>query len=197
MTDWDKQYREADTPWDHGEPAPPLRELLEDRPEAAWGDGTVLVPGCGRGHDAAALARAGKRVLGLDVSPRAVDEARVLHAGVDGLEFVCGDLLDPELREEHPISAVWEHTCFCAIPVEMRADYVAALAAWLPAEGRLMGVFFLDPKVEDGPPFGVERAELEALFRGDFDCVWEASPRRVFASRADCVELMVEMVRRP
>lgn len=197
MTDWDECYREADTPWDHGEPAPPLLELLDARPEAGWGDGTILVPGCGRGHDAALLAGTGRRVLGLDVSARAVAEARDLHAGLDGLEFLCGDLTDPALREEHPVGAVWEHTCFCAIPVEMRPDYVAALAAWLPPGGRLMGVFFLDPKVETGPPFGVARDELESLFRGDFEWVWEARPRRVFESRADCVELMVEMVRRP
>ncbi len=93
MTDWDAQYRDRDTPWDHGEAAPPLTELLETRPAAIWGDGTVLVPGCGRGHDAALLARTGKRVLGLDLSARAVDEARELHAGVEGLEFVSSDPL--------------------------------------------------------------------------------------------------------
>ena len=196
MTDWDAQYRDAATPWDHGEPAPPLLELLETRPETEWGDGTILVPGCGRGHDAAFLAKSGKRVLGLDLSPRAVEEAQGLHAGVEGLEFLCGDLTDPAAREGHLIGAVWEHTCFCAIPLEMRLDYVAAMAEWLQPGGRLLGVFFLDPKVEAGPPFGVEREELGALFEADFEIVREARPKRVFASRVDGVELLVEMVRR-
>jgi SAM-dependent methyltransferase len=197
MTDWDARYREGETPWDHGEAAPPLLELLERRPGVNWGDGPVLVPGCGRGHDAAVLAKSGRGVLGLDVSRRAVEEARELHAGVAGLEFVHGDLMDPAVRDGRPITAVWEHTCFCAIPLEMRPAYVETMAAWLPAGGRLAGVFFLDPKVECGPPFGVEREELGALFGADFEIVWEARPGRVFESRADGIELLVEMVRRP
>lgn len=54
-----------------------------------------------------------------------------------------------------------------------------------------------DPQVEPGPPFGVERSELDALFGDDFEVVWETRPERVFASRAGGVELPVEMLRRP
>lgn len=197
MTDWEARYRDVDTPWDHGEPAPPLLELLDREPVVEWGAGPVLVPGCGHGHDAAHLARTGQRVLGLDISPRAVEGARERYGEVKGLEFLEGDLMDPETRVGRPISAVWEHTCFCAIEVEARPAYVAALAAWLPPGGRLMGVFFLDPRVECGPPFGVERAELRDLFAADFEWVWEAEPKRVFPSRADGAELLVEMVRSP
>lgn len=195
MTDWEAQYRDGDTPWDHGAGAPPLEELLETRPGEIWGDRGVLVPGCGRGHDAAMLARAGYRVTGLDLSGRAVAEARDLYGALPGLEFLHGDLMEPALRDGRSISAVWEHTCFCAIPVESRPAYVESLAAWLPPGGRLLGVFYLDPKVESGPPFGVERAELISLFGDCFDLVWEARPSRVFESRADGVELLVEMLR--
>ena len=197
MTDWEAQYQAGDTPWDHGEAAPPLHELLETRPAEIWGSGAVLVPGCGRGHDAALLARAGHRVIGIDLSARALEEARRLYGDLAGLDFVVGDFLSGTLEVGEPVSAIWEHTCFCAIPLESRGAYAAAAARLLPAGGRLNGVFFLDPKVEEGPPFGVERDELEPIFRESFDFRWEARPTRVFSSREDGMELMVEMVRRP
>ena len=197
MTDWEAQYRDGDTPWDHGVGAPPLEELLEIRPRTIWGDRGILVPGCGRGHDAAMLARAGYRVLGLDLSGRAIEEARGLYGDLPGLEFAQGDLLDPAVRDGRTVSAVWEHTCFCALPVAARPGYVAAAADWLEPGGRLLGVFYLDPQVESGPPFGMERAELDTLFGDAFAVVWETRPGRIFESRAGGVELLVEMLRRP
>ena len=46
--DWEQNYRENNTPWDKGAPAPPLADWLNGRAL----QGEILVPGCGAGHDA-------------------------------------------------------------------------------------------------------------------------------------------------
>ena len=56
-TDWEAHYQANDTPWDKGEPSPGLVDWLAAHP--AVPRGTVLVPGCGMGHDVRAWAAAG------------------------------------------------------------------------------------------------------------------------------------------
>ena len=76
---WDHRYREGSDAWELGQPAPPLQAFLQHHPMAPEPPGRVLVPGCGRGHEAALLAAAGFAALGLDFSAEALAEAQRLH----------------------------------------------------------------------------------------------------------------------
>ena len=188
MTDWENRYRTGDTPWEKGRSAPALKELLGALELEDWGAGPVLVPGCGLGHDVRALAVLGIPVLGLDVSPTAVDRAREFpRAGAEIYEV--GDFLDPAWRAGREFSALWEHTCFCAIDPGERGRYAAAAAACLPAGGLLAGVFFLNPfdpgEEACGPPFGVTVEELETLFSPWFERVDGWVPHGAFAGREE------------
>jgi len=141
----------------------------------------VLVPGCGLGHDASQVRSIARtEVLGLDVAEEAIEQAKLLYHG-RGLAWAVGDLF------EWPGSydLVLEHTCFCAIPIERRADYVAAMARLIPAGGHLLGIFFLNPdhEGEEGPPFGVTFRELEEFFEEDFQLIWSKEPEQTFAGR--------------
>jgi SAM-dependent methyltransferase len=192
--DWEQNYRDGVFPWDKGEPAPPLLQVLEEWPRDWWGEGPVLVPGCGRGHDVELLRREGMAAVGLDVSTSALGLARELY-GDDG-QWMVGDLFDAGLAAELKVGAVWEHTCFCAIDPERRPDYVLAMASLLPPGGRLIGVFYLDPGVEEGPPFGSTREEIEGLFEGLFERGREEIPHRCYPSR-EGREWLVEFIRKP
>ena len=196
---WEECYQEGEFPWDLGEPAPPLTELLEERPAAIWGEGPVLVPGCGRGHDAAALHRSGREVLGLDLAPSALARAASLYGQPDGLRWLEGDFFDPALAEAHRVGGIFEHTCFCAILPAERKEYVEAAARWLGPGGRLVAVFFLDPpRREDGaagPPFAASRDEIREVFGDHFRFDREGTPGRVDAERVG-MEWVVEMVRK-
>ncbi|NNC88862.1 MAG: methyltransferase domain-containing protein [Akkermansiaceae bacterium] len=199
--DWESSYLDGDWPWDLGEPAPPLLDLLANRPPEIWGPGPVLVPGCGRGHDAHALAAAGHSVLALDLSPTAVDLAAARYRATRGLTFMTGDFLDPDLAAGHgPASAIFEHTCFCALPPARRGDYVAAAARWLPGGGRFVGLFFLDPPPREdgtgGPPYRASRAEIRDLFAPFFRIHGARQPRNSASERMGR-EWLVEMVRNP
>src|SRR4051794_38519244 len=88
---WDAQYQRGVTGWDIGGPAPAFVDLLA-APDAPP-PGRLIVPGCGRGHDALLFARAGFDVLGVDFAPLAVAEAgaAATQAGVPA-RFALADL---------------------------------------------------------------------------------------------------------
>lgn len=171
---WEQCYRNGDLPWDHGEASPGLEDFLA---QEKYAPGPVLVPGCGRGHDGRALARAGFEVTGMDISPRAVEEAR-RWAQAEGLHirFVCGDFLKPAPAMREQFDWVFEHTCFCAIDPELRDQYVLAVSHALKPAGHLLGVFYhIQP--ESGPPFGTTRQELLDRLSAPFELRMEKVPR--------------------
>lgn len=65
------------------------RALLDAFADCVRGAGPVADLGCGPGHVARYLADRGADVVGLDLSPEMVAQARTLHPGI---RFVVGDL---------------------------------------------------------------------------------------------------------
>lgn len=165
-TDWEARYREADTPWDLGDAAPALRAALDADliPAGRW-----LVPGCGRGQDAVALARTGRAVTALDVAPLAMaDCVKLAAASGAALETVVGDALafapDPAARYD----GVWEHTFLCALEPSDRPGWAKAVARWLRPGGMLAGLFYAHGR-EGGPPFHTDPDEVRRLLARDFE----------------------------
>jgi SAM-dependent methyltransferase len=185
--DWEQRYEIGDTPWEKGAPAPPLLEWLESRGPM---HGDILVPGCGSGHDVRAISAAfpDAEVVGVDISPSAVDRARrFVLAGNES--YLVADLFDLPLELTNRFEWVFEHTCFCAIDPRRREDYVRRITSALKAGGRLLAIFFLNPwdpgemPAGGGPPFGVTREELDLLFGAHFQLVEELEPRQAYPGR--------------
>ncbi|SDT86433.1 Thiopurine S-methyltransferase (TPMT) [Verrucomicrobium sp. GAS474] len=181
-TDWQARYEAADTPWDKGVAAPPLVDYLARHPMS----GSILVPGCGRGHEVRALAAApGARVTGLDLAPTAVEQARGASAGMTERPcFLEGDFLHPMPAEwGGPFDWIVEHTCFCAILPSERPAYARATAALLRPGGKLFAIFYMTPGHDDGPPFGSAPEELDGLFSPVFRLLEEWVPTTAFPGR--------------
>ncbi len=91
---WEERYVTGDVPWDLGQPDPHLRRVLEDHPVPV---GTALDIGCGTGTNVVWLAQQGFEVVGLDVSPTAIAQARASAdaAGVSCHLAVSNFLTDP------------------------------------------------------------------------------------------------------
>ena len=162
---WEPHYKYDQAPWDLGQPAPALKEWLRLHPDAR---GRVAVLGCGRGHDAIALARAGFDVTAVDFAPTAIAEARALaaEAGVP-LTLHEGDALALPAGWAGTFDWVFEHTCFCAIDPMKRTAYVELVHQLLKPDGCLVGVFFTHGE-SGGPPFDVRPIEIQRLFEGRF-----------------------------
>lgn len=186
MTDWETRYVAGDMPWEKGRAAPPLLEVMAKVDSARWGSGPILVPGCGLGHDVRVLVSTGLPVLGLDLSATAVDLAgKFSQVGAETYEK--GDFLDPEWCAGRSFSAMWEHTCFCAIDPSDRPRYAEAAGACIKEGGLLAGVFFLnpnDPGEEDtGPPFGTTVDELKTRFSPWFEFLEGWVPETAYPGR--------------
>ncbi|MGH7353151.1 MAG: methyltransferase domain-containing protein [Candidatus Rokuibacteriota bacterium] len=159
---WEDLYAQHGDGWELGGPAPPLVDVLERTPPPR---GRVLVPGCGRGHDARLLARRGYDVVAVDWAAAAVQEAREL-ADRDGVsvEFLRRDLFTLDRDFANAFDGVWEYTCFCAIDPRRRAEYVRTLGRVLRPGGWLLACFFPLRAFTAGPPFEVTRAHVRRCF---------------------------------
>ncbi len=180
--DWNERYRTGDTPWEKGEHHPGLPFLLSTHQNLVESSRSILVPGCGFGHDAHLIGEAvDGDILGLDLADEPIRQAGE-RSRREKTSWVVGDLF--EWEGEYDL--VFEHTCFCAIPVDRREDYVTAMASLIPGGGHLLGIFFLNPdhEGEEGPPFGVTVEELHKFFGSEFELAWSQPPALTFDSRA-------------
>ena len=188
---WDQRYRDRADGWELGRPAPPLELFLRTHPLAPRTPGTVLVPGCGRGHEAALLEALGFRVIGLDFSGEALDAARGLH-GPDrpGLRWLQADLFDRPALEAAGLAAgrltgIVEHTCFCAIDPGRREAYITTACRLLAPGGWLLGLFWCHG-TPGGPPWGSDPQTVAAQLgrAGLVAEIWEPASGSV-AQRQD------------
>ena len=181
--DWDQSYQNNETPWERGEPAPPLVEYLESHSIS----GRVLVPGCGLGHDVRLVASMGCDALGLDLSETALNRARAYKDPEQGsVSYQLADMLDANngIRGAS-FDYVFEHTCFCAIDPGLRKDYVNAVQRHLKPRGYFLAILFTNLDGPEGPPFATSHAEVENLYSPVFEIVRHWKPTRYYASRED------------
>lgn len=180
--DWEAAYQAGDTPWDKGRAHPALVDWLSRNRLT----GRILVPGCGAGHDVRALAAdSAAIVVGLDVAPSAkVVAERFAKAGNE--TYLTGDFLFG-FQAEGPFDALFEHTCFCAIPPARRPEYVRAAAKSLKPGGLFLAIFYRNPtdRREPGPPFGCLMEEADALFGKEFLLLEEQTGIPTFEGRED------------
>jgi len=179
--DWQRRYMERDTPWDKGQSHPLVLEALP-----FFVEGDILVPGCGRGWDARALRDATNHptIIGIDLAPLAITDARQLH-GDERLLWCQGDLFDRKQDSRFAnVRNVWEHTCLCALPPTMRTAYVERIASLVPSGGILCGIFFTHLNDENhGPPWNTSPAELLALYGSYFAVIHQERAARSFPGR--------------
>lgn len=160
--DWEERYRKGDMPWEKGSASPGLVDFVAANQNLERG--TVLIPGCGTGHDVRVWAKAGFKATGMDLAPSAIrlSHERTAAAGLQA-DFVQGDFLRDEPAQQ--FDWLFEHTLFCAIQPDERDLYVKAVNRWLKPGGNYVGVFYLIDE-PDGPPFGTTRDELIRRFAG-------------------------------
>lgn len=179
--DWNARYITGDTPWDKGGAHPALLARLKNQPLT----GSVLVPGCGAGHDVRAIAgHGGVLVTGLDIAPTALALARRFPK-IGNESYVEADFLAGNAVPAGAYDVIFEHTCFCAIPPRCRADYAKAAASALRDGGVLLAVFFTNPENPDpnSPPFRCEMEEIGALFGRDFEFLETGEAAPTYAER--------------
>ncbi|MDE1179595.1 thiopurine S-methyltransferase [Paraburkholderia sp.] len=157
---WDERFEQRFMPWDQAGVPAAFQAFAAERPDAP-----VLIPGCGNAYEALWLARRNQPVRAIDFSAGAVAAARVelgeFASVVEQADF---------FTYAPPFAPQWvyERAFLCALPLDRRAAYAQRMAEILQPGALLAGYFFLGATPK-GPPFGIERAELDALLTPHFE----------------------------
>ena len=144
---------------------------------------TVLVPLCGKSPDMVWLAAQGHRVVGVELSPLAVDdffreqglEADTRVAGpftvrtAGPITIWCGDVFELPAEAVKDVAAVYDRAALVAFPASLQARYAKTLGALLPsAPILLISLTYPDGQIP-GPPFSTPLAQVAALFGATHD----------------------------
>ena len=178
---WDETYRKGEIFWDKGAPSPPMMQYLERHPTR----GRALAPGCGHGHEVWLGVERGLDVIGLDIAPTAIAEARALYPQIAS-RFIVGDLFDPAVELRGAFDVVLEHTCMSGLHPTLRANYRRGIDLTLRPGGLLIGVWYINPDLEpgdEGPPFPFSVPDLTALFADGYEIVADYVPDVSFHGR--------------
>lgn len=164
---WDERFERGFTPWDRGGVPAGLRRFAQACPAPL----SVLIPGCGSGHELAYLSERGWDATAVDFAPSAVARAKQ-GAGVWSERVIEADFF--AYQPPRTLDLVYERAFLCAMPPAMWEKVARRWAELLGPGALLAGYFFFDqgPK---GPPFGIDRARLAQLLGACFECVEDAA----------------------
>ncbi len=160
---WEARYQQRETPWDDGQPWRPLPDLLA---RFASRGGRLLDVGCGLGGKAAQMAALGYRVLGVDISQAAIDEAHRLAANTDGeLELRRVDFLKES--PETPFDLAFDRSVWATFDESGRDAFAGQVANWLVPGGHWISLTGCadnrDPETGEPDPRGYPRHPLQVI----------------------------------
>ncbi|KAM3270442.1 putative thiol methyltransferase 2 isoform X2 [Capsicum chacoense] len=158
---WDKCWEKGVTPWDLGQPTPILVHLHQT---GTLPKGRALVPGCGSGHDVAAIACPERFVVGLDVSENAIKQATKWFSSsksAENFSFLEADFFI--WRPTQLFDLIFDYTFFCAIEPEMRPQWASRIRDLLKPDGELFTLIFPISDHEGGPPYKVSVSDYEEV----------------------------------
>ena len=143
----------------------------------------VFIPLCGKSLDILWLRDQGFDVVGVELSPIAVQaffDENSLSCGkqslgsfvryqTDAIEIFCGDYFDLTARLLGDVRAVFDRASLIALPPAMRQDYVRHHAGLLVDNVPVLLITLdYDQGEMDGPPFAVTQAEVGHLYGGRY-----------------------------
>jgi thiopurine S-methyltransferase len=174
---WHRRWRDNEIGFHQGQPAPLLQKHWPS--VAAPAGCQVFVPLAGKSVDMLWLASQGHRVLGVDLSPLAVERFFAEHAlepeiveshysthyRADSIELICGDVFALDGSALADCAAVYDRAALIALPLNLRRRYIDDLYARLPTGCRGLLITLEYPAHEkEGPPFTVTEAEVRERY---------------------------------
>ncbi|MCK4865741.1 MAG: thiopurine S-methyltransferase [Gammaproteobacteria bacterium] len=146
------------------------------------GGSRVFVPLCGKSLDLIWLAEQGHQVVGIELSPLAVEaffsenNLIVERSQVGGLDYwqsekislFCGDFFDLNAEILGPVDAVYDRASLIALPPAMRQDYADKMTELTQSAPKLLVTLEYEQDKMDGPPFSVSESEIQTLYQANY-----------------------------
>ena len=169
-SNWDKVYKEGQTPWDTGVQSSELIKVLDSGIVSPC---PALDLGCGIGTNAIYLAQKGFDVTAVDISKLAIKKAtaKAKEVGVK-VRFMQAELPDAHILSGEVFEFIFDRGCFHSIDSENRPHFADMLARL----SRKDSMYLLlcgnarEPR-EDGPPTLTEE-EIRETFSRLFNFIW-------------------------
>ncbi len=140
---------------------------------------TVFVPLCGKSRDMVWLAAAGHRVVGVELSPLAVDDF-FREQGMDADtrkvgDFIvrssgpftiwCGDFFNLPVQATSDVAGAYDRAALVALPAGLQGRYAQKLTELLPSAAPILLTSLTYPDGQiPGPPFSTSLAQVAAIF---------------------------------
>ena len=169
---WHRCWSDSDIGFHEEQANPFLVRYLPGRLTAP--DSRIFLPLCGKTSSIAWLLARGYRVVGVELSPIAIEqlfealgiEPRVsivddlVHYQADNLDLYVGDFfaLTPELLGQ--VDATFDRGALVALPTAMRERYATQLQILTCGAPQLLIAFEYQQILVEGPPFSVSSLEL-------------------------------------
>jgi hypothetical protein len=186
---WESLYQTKKDSWDQGKPSPILAEFFKHPscPKA----GRVLVPGAGRGWDAAAWADRGHETVAVDFSQTAYAALTALSEKHRKLTVLNLDLFELSPKSTEPFEIIYEYCCFNSIHPGRRDEYFEVWDKMLVPDGLVIAAFYpiIKSTSLDGPPHPTSEGELMARLDGVFDVQEKIVPKKSAKDRAGKEEI--------
>ncbi len=182
MADWLKFWENNETNW-HGDKITQelveYFELFELEPRDK-----VFVPLCGKSLDMLYIMNQGFSVVGVEISEIGVrqffSENNLAYKitkvddfdlySTENLEIYCGDFFALTSKHLNNVKSVFDRKSLIALEPEVRQKYVKHLNDIISLGARILLVTLQYPQYQmSGPPFSVDKSEVESLFSMAFE----------------------------
>lgn len=144
----------------------------------------VFVPLCGKSLDMVWLAAQGHRVIGVELSPLAVDdffreqgieadtrsEGRFVVRSAGPISIWCGDVFDLSADLLADVAAVYDRAALVAFPRSLQGRYAQKLVEVLPERAQILLISLAYPVGQiPGPPFSTPLINVAEMFGDAYD----------------------------
>ena len=188
---WEDLYKAKKDVWDLGKASPILEEFFKHA--SCPKTGRVLVPGAGRGYDAAAWAQRGHETLAVDFSQTAFAALNSLTEKQRKLTVLNIDLFELTPKSTQPFDIIFEYGCFNSVHPGRRDEYFEVWDRMLQPNGIVIAAFY--PLIRttslDGPPHPTSEGELMARLDGVFDVEEKIVPKKSLKERVGKEEIWI------
>jgi thiopurine S-methyltransferase len=159
---WEKRYQNKETGWNIGVISTPLKNYFDSIKNK---DCSILIPGCGYGHEAKYLFDNGFRNVSiLDISKSSIEVFKKNVPNFPEEQLFVSNFFE----HNHMYDLIIEQTFFCAIDTDLRQNYVNHSHKILNENGKIAGLLFNKYFENDNPPFGGSKKEYKKLFEKKF-----------------------------
>ncbi len=159
---WENNYKNKKMGWDIGYVSTPIKTYID---QLINKETSILIPGAGNAYEAEYLFQTGfKNITVLDIAKQPLRSLQKRVPLFPNKRLVQEDFF--EHKEKYDL--IIEQTFFCALDPVCRSDYVKKISNLLNDGGKIIGLLFDFPLIDEGPPYGGSLNEYKNTFSKHF-----------------------------